>query len=171
MASRSVRVSVGQVSHRRKDSQEHEYRPRQMRLALVRHANDYGHEGKEQCREEPCTHTAEPPSDCEHHEDADDAPCGCVCSGDDVKLSELFGVVEVVDDVASYVDESEHSAQSDDRPDGVDEQAAVLIESRVEIEPVGVHARERHHRDHFVGLIGVQTVAEVNSGDVFFGGG
>ncbi len=135
------------------------------------HADHHRHEGEEQCRQKSGSISSEPSGDAENDEHAKNAPGGRVAARDEVELAEFVGVIQVMGYVGADIDEAERAAEADECADGVYEQAAVLVEARVEIEAARFHAREGHHGDHLVGLVGVESIAEVNAGDVFFGGG
>ncbi len=82
----------------------------------------------------------------------------CTGAGNDVESAESFGVVEIEHGVGGEGDEVEDATEFQECADGVNPEAAVLVEARVELAVRGIHLREGAEGDHLVRLIGIEVI-------------
>ncbi len=176
-------------------SEQHDDRCRQMRLGLVGHIDHDGQENEASGGEGRCPvgggalacrraaarclrvgggrrcsgRRGDPPCEPVDGRDADEAPAGRPGPGHDVEVAECLGVIQVVHQVAREVSQAEFAGQGEEGSNRIDPEAAILVEPRVEVAPGGFHPGERHQGDHFVGLSGVEAVADEDAGTVLIG--
>ncbi len=95
-----------------------------------------------------------------HHDYANQPPQHRVDAGDEVEAAEIFGVIEIVSQVRREMEPAAHRGQLEQSAHGIDPQASILIQARIEVAGGRVHLRQGPEGDHLIGLGRVEAVAQ-----------